>query len=115
MILHTQPNKKWTPLDFLLIEAYEIMKSEICQRCGLPVWVCHNDLDECGVEFEVDDDTCFATRELEIDARDNKSEDGAADGSAKVPRPYSRIQAMDWGMREAYYRAEQEKAKLKGS
>lgn len=62
MIFHEQPNDDWTPFDFLLLEAYQMLQDEICPKCGHPIWLCRSD--SPNVEFRVDGAVCQAERAL---------------------------------------------------
>lgn len=64
MIFHTQPNEPWKEFDFLLLEAYQIMKDETCQDCGNPIWVCRNE-GASNVGFKIKTTKCYGKAELE--------------------------------------------------
>jgi len=64
MIFHEQPGDAWTPFDFLLLEAYQMLQDEICTECGNPIWICRNE-EAANVGFKVKVATCFAKAELD--------------------------------------------------
>lgn len=64
MLFHEQPTDPWTPFDYLLIEAYQILQDETCTECGNPIWVCRNEA-AANVGFKVKTAKCFAKGELE--------------------------------------------------
>lgn len=63
MILQEQPTNPWKDFDFKLLEAYEILQSEICPKCQNPIWLCRNE--DPDVIFEVRSAVCFAEKALE--------------------------------------------------
>jgi len=80
MLFQEQPSDPWTELDFLLIEAMQILEDETCQLCGNPIWVCRNE-EAANVGFKVRVATCYGKAELdkwqEIDEkRENKNRYG---------------------------------------
>jgi hypothetical protein len=64
MLFHEQPNEVWTKFDFLLLEAYQILKDETCGHCGNPIWICRNE-NASNVGFKIKTSKCFAKAELE--------------------------------------------------
>jgi len=64
MLFHEQPNDPWTALDFLLIEAMQMLEDETCQQCGNPIWICRND-QAANVGFKIKIATCYAKYELD--------------------------------------------------
>jgi len=60
MLFYEQPGDPWTPYDFKILEAYQILQDEICSMCGNPVWVCRSSSNH--VAFKVRETTCYATR-----------------------------------------------------
>jgi hypothetical protein len=64
MFFHEQPSDPWTKFDFMLLEAYQILKDETCGDCGNPIWICRNEF-ASNVGFKVKTTTCFAKAELE--------------------------------------------------
>jgi Zn-finger nucleic acid-binding protein len=70
MIFHEQPTDSWTPYDFKLLEAYQMLQDEMCPKCGHPVWLCRSTSNR--VEFKVRDATCYAERALREKEDQNK-------------------------------------------
>ncbi|CAB4148706.1 hypothetical protein UFOVP536_19 [uncultured Caudovirales phage] len=64
MFFHEQPSDPWTKFDFMLLEAYQILKDETCNDCGNPIWICHNEFAN-NVGFKVKSTVCYAKAELE--------------------------------------------------
>jgi hypothetical protein len=62
LIFHEQPTEQWTPFDFMLLEAYQMLQDEICPKCGHPVWLCRSE--SPNVQFRVNGDVCQAERAL---------------------------------------------------
>lgn len=42
MIFHEQPTEPWSPYDFKLLDAYQVLQDETCQKCGNPLWLCRS-------------------------------------------------------------------------
>lgn len=79
MFFHEQPSDPWTKFDFMLLEAYQILKDETCGDCGNPVWICRNEF-ASNVGFKIKTTTCFAKAELEKhQERASKSEGSKRD------------------------------------
>lgn len=64
MLFHEQPTDPWTKFDFLLLEAYQILKDETCGHCGNPIWICRNEF-ASNVGFKIKVSKCFAKAELD--------------------------------------------------
>ena len=64
MIFYEQPTDPWTPFDFKLLEAYQVLKDETCPQCGHPIWLCRSSSNT--VEFNVRDDICYSERALKL-------------------------------------------------
>ena len=62
MVFHDQPTDPWIDMDFLLLEAYQIMQDEVCSRCGNPVWLCRSSSNT--FRFTVETVICHAERAL---------------------------------------------------
>jgi hypothetical protein len=113
LILGKDSRKPWGKWDLLIAEAYQILQSERCGQCGLPIWICHSE--DSDIEFDLIDDTCFATREREtVQEADSKSAGyEMPKGTVSHPVPFTRSKKpMEYEMREEYYvrRAEIRKA-----
>lgn len=63
MVFHEQPGLPWTPEDFKLLEAYQILDNEICGQCGNPLWLCHSE--DPNLQFDVRVSTCNATNAID--------------------------------------------------
>lgn len=105
LILGRDSRKPWDKWDLLLAEAYQIMEAERCGQCGLPRWICHNE--DSDIWFDIDQDTCFAKRELE-ELQDRQPKDyKAPTGTQMKPTPmrFSKGE-FDLVLREEFYMAE---------
>lgn len=51
-------------MDFLLVEAMQILEDETCPECGSPIWVCRNEF-ASNIGFKVRTSICYARAELE--------------------------------------------------
>jgi hypothetical protein len=88
MLFYVQPNLPWEPLDFKLLEAFQILEDETCPKCGQPTWLCRN-TDE-RVDFKYRDTICYATRAVE-EARASQSSSG------KDKKKVSPEERKSWG------------------
>lgn len=109
MILGEDNRKKWSPLDVLVMQAYEMFKGEQCQHCGYPTWICRVGDDDyidpnvqvrkkivkCWVDEEVDE-----WREATKDKAEAKfirpevyTRDGAELSTLRIPY-YERLAAL---------------------
>lgn len=64
MLFHEQPSDPWTPFDFMLLEAFQILQDETCTDCGNPIWICRNEF-ASNVGFKVKTSKCYGRAELE--------------------------------------------------
>jgi hypothetical protein len=103
MIMGTQPRDDWDEYDFLLIEAHQILLSELCSQCGLPRWICHNE--DSDVRIELTDDTCFVQREIDSQKEQMQKNDVKPEhGTVWRPEVSTWSGAsLDFRVREAYY------------
>lgn len=60
MLFYEQPSDPWTPYDFKLLEAYQILQDETCPVCGNPIWICRST--DSDIVFKMQNTTCFADR-----------------------------------------------------
>ena len=78
MVFHEQPTDPWTPTDFKLIEAYQILDQETCNECGNPLWLCRSENPD--LLFEVSTSVCNGKVALEKwheeDGKKKKKEKG---------------------------------------
>lgn len=76
MLFHEQPSDPWTPFDFMLVEALQILEDETCSECGNPIWVCRNN-EASNVGFKIKTTKCYAKAELdkwrEVEEKKNKN------------------------------------------
>lgn len=63
MVYYRQPDRDWELIDFQLLEAYQILQSEICPQCQNPVWLCRSSSHDVG--WSVRTEVCQATKERE--------------------------------------------------
>lgn len=101
MILHEQPTAKWTPLDFMIMEAYQGFLAELCPNCNQPVWLCRSEDNRLMVRVkEVACDAMIAIAE----AREGrKSED--MEGISFQPEFYMRDDTPLHELRLPYWEA----------
>lgn len=63
MLFYAQPDEPWTPFDFKILEAYQIMEDEQCPKCGQPIWLCRST--DNRIEWKLDSSICYASRKQE--------------------------------------------------
>ncbi|MFT4258047.1 hypothetical protein [Microbacterium sp.] len=74
MILGGDNRKKWSNLDVLVMQAYQIVKDERCSQCGVPRWLCRNSDPRIQVRVKVDE--CYAKQEIDkFEERRRKDDD----------------------------------------
>ncbi len=85
-----QPGDDWTDLDFMLIEAMQILEDETCKECGSPIWICRNE-SASSVGFKVKVATCFAKAELDRwnELQDKKKSSKKRHGEYPYVVPYT--------------------------
>ena len=90
MLFHEQPTDPWTKFDFLLLEAYQILKDETCQMCGNPIWICRNEFAD-NVGFKIKTSKCFAKAELEkyMEKEEKKKSKAKKYGEQEYIVPYT--------------------------
>jgi hypothetical protein len=110
MIFHEQPSDPWTPFDFMLLEAYQMLQEETCAECGNPIWVCRND-NAHNVGFKVKTSTCYAKAELDKWHDKQSKKDGAKNNFGEIPYvvPYT-YDESDLPTRTSYYKYLAEKS-----
>jgi hypothetical protein len=77
MLFREQPTEPWTDLDFLLVEAMQILEEETCNECGNPIWICRNEA-AANVGFKIKTAVCFAKAEMDKwQEKESKKKDNA--------------------------------------
>lgn len=103
MLFHEQPTDPWTPFDFKLLEAYQILQEETCQECGSPIWICRNENAD-NVGFKIKVAKCFAKAELDRwhEKEDKKKSSKKHYGEYPYVVPYT-YDGSDMPTRASYY------------
>ena len=111
MLFHEQPTEPWTKFDFLLLEAYQILKDETCQMCGNPIWICRNEFAD-NVGFKIKTTKCFAKAELDRyqEQQDKKKSKSKKHGEQEYVLAYT-YDGSDMPTRLSYYKQLSEVAK----
>lgn len=73
------PHSNWKRIDHVLAVAFAQLESEICDKCGNPIWVCRTDDERVG--FKVETYRCWGDAELE---KARKSREGKKGKSASL-------------------------------
>ena len=108
MIRRTQPTDPWIPLDFLLLEANQIIIDEQCGSCGYPRWACQHDDNDLRVQIV--SETCYPTRERELhEKRLTEGDKKKPEGLQLRPRLYTASGAPLSSFRKPYYEAQEKK------
>jgi hypothetical protein len=104
MLFHEQPSDPWTPFDFMLVEALQILEDETCSDCGNPIWICRNS-EATNVGFKIKTSTCFAKAELDRwrDAEEKKNKNKKKYGETPYIVAYT-YDDSPMPSREQYYR-----------
>ena len=63
ILMEPDPNGEWSKVDYLLVDAYFTLDSEICSMCQNPIWLCHST--DNRIDFIVSKRTCYAKAEQE--------------------------------------------------
>lgn len=98
MILGEDNRKRWSDLDVLIMQAYQILEDERCGQCGLPRWICHNE--DPKLQVRVLEDYCFVRAEIEQRDEDTKEK---PKGTVLYPEMYHRDNLPLHKLRESYY------------
>jgi hypothetical protein len=104
MLFHEQPTDPWTPFDFMLVEALQILEDETCNECGNPIWICRNE-EASSVGFKIKIARCFAKGELDKwrEAQEKKDKKG---GYGEMPYIVAyTYDNSEMPSRESYYRS----------
>ena len=82
------PYGGWEGLDYKLLQAYQVLKDELCNECGNPVWLCRSTDNMIG--WSVDTTTCYASRAIEARRfnEDNAGKTPDAKDKAKWGKTY---------------------------
>lgn len=92
----------WEPIDFALVEAFEVLELETCKDCGYPIWVCRWNVDgRMGVR--VDTVRCEGLAETEkwFDAQGDKKPAGTHPIAVYELLPFA--EEDGWPTRKEYY------------
>ena len=55
LILGKDSGKPWTPTDILFAKAYQQFLNELCQQCGRPEYICHNNDNRIQIDSKTDE------------------------------------------------------------
>jgi hypothetical protein len=100
MILGSDNRKKWSALDVLVMQAYQILDNERCQECGHYRWLCLNNSPD--LQLKIVRSHCYVKGEIDAEQKKNKS--GDYDGELRGEF-YTRSGASLHTFRKAYYEA----------
>lgn len=84
MLLGKDNRKRWSDLDILIMQAYQIVQDEKCSQCGWPRWICQSD--DPKLQVRVKEYHCYAKQELEKHAEGNREK--AEKGVSTYPEWY---------------------------
>lgn len=80
MILGVDSRKRWSKLDIVLAEAYQILENERCGQCGLPKYICQNASND--IDFHIEEEECHA-----IAAKEKHEKRKAGRNKKSEPKP----------------------------
>lgn len=86
-----KPASNWSEIDHKIAVAYSRLESEICDKCGNPIWVCRNEFAD--VTFSVKKYRCFADSELEKKRKKWEDANGKKKGDRLKPGEYEYVVA----------------------
>lgn len=107
LVLGKDSKKGWNKWDTLLAKAYQRFLNELCQQCGYPKYLCHND--DNRIQFKLASDDCEAT------AMTERAQHEAAEAAKKSPNsqkfgerlyaePFLSQDAIDEGLEPSDFR-----------
>lgn len=65
-----KPSSDWSVWDHKLAVAFSRLDSEMCDKCGNPIWLCRNP--DSRIRFEVQKYVCYADKELSKKRKDRE-------------------------------------------
>lgn len=99
MLLGADNRKRWSKLDVLVMQAYQIVEEERCSQCGLPRYLCHSD--DPRLQVRIKEDSCYAKQE--VDKYEEGRKEGSKSGSA-YPEFYTTDGTPLTDFRALYYK-----------
>lgn len=85
---HKLKKKLVHEIDALMYVAWQILKDETCNKCGIPSWISHND--DSYIQFNIESSTCYGCAACDRDAQKNQSRKGykPTPGETRYAVPY---------------------------
>lgn len=97
-----KPNSNWSEWDHKFAVAFSRLNSEMCDKCGNPIWICRNPDDR--IRFEVDTYVCYADKELSKRRKEReKKKRDLKDGEYEFVRAIPDSGVSELPTRDDYY------------
>jgi hypothetical protein len=97
-----KPNSNWSEWDHKFAVAFSRLNSEMCDKCGNPVWLCRNP--DSAIRFEVDTYVCYADKELSKRRKERqKKKKDLKDGEYEFVRAVPDSAVSELPTRDDYY------------
>lgn len=103
LILGRDSHKPWSRTDIVFAKAYQRFLNELCQQCGMPKYICHND--DNRIQFRVKRDSCASTAIAEREQeRISEGKSSKQHGIRVFGDPYLMGDAIEAGMELSDFR-----------
>lgn len=102
LILGKDSGKSWSRYDIVFAKAYQRFLNELCQQCGGPRYLCHND--DNRIQYRIAYDECAATAVAEREQERISKGTAKMHGSQVYAEPFLTQDAIDDGMQFSDFR-----------
>lgn len=102
LLLGKDSHKPWNATDILLAKSYQRFLNELCQQCGLPKYLCHNE--DNRIQFRVVEDQCESQAAAERRQDDKSKSDTKSFGVKVYSEPYLLDDAIQAGLEFSDFR-----------
>lgn len=102
LILGKDSHKPWGRWDIVLSKAYQRFLNELCQQCGLPKYICHND--DNRIQFKPTRDECAAAAVAERTQETMAKNDNKSYGVRVFGEPFLTVDAIEEGLEMSDFR-----------
>lgn len=102
LVLGKGSNKPWSRTDVTLAKAYQRFLNELCQQCGLPKYICHND--DNRIQFKLARDECAASQMVQREQAALAKKDSQEHGVSLYAEPFLTEDAIEEGLEFSDFR-----------
>jgi len=102
LVLGKDSGKKWSGTDIVLAKAYQRFLNELCQQCGGPKYLCHND--DNRIQYKLGRDHCASAAMAEREQRELSKKDKPTHGMRVYAEPYLTEDAVAEGVQFSDFR-----------